>query len=390
MKPSFRIIEGQSQYGVFNSWQDALYREFSRLGIPAEKVPIAKSLARPFAPHEVSLGFNLTRQWSYERRMDRHVAWIVDHPSFQSNFFMASVTGFPVDYDRCVLGLVDEHWTRFAQEVYEFPHAHFLPHATSLEQAASPATTERKYDVVMFASFCDPDECRNNLFQFVDAQMPVCRPLIESYVHSFDYHVAPRLDEALLTAIRRLNFPAPVIKIFMSAVFPQLDLYHRYRNRLKLIRSLTKSSVHIFGNGPWRSVNLPSNIVIHDSVSHRQALEILKETRVLLNHVPTLTAGGHERVFDALASGCFVLSSPSSFLLRELGGQGGVAYFRADVDESSVDEMIRELLCNASLPDRISASQEIVFKKHHMGRRALQLCEIVTQRWPDVFGALQS
>ncbi|OGV46511.1 MAG: hypothetical protein A2X46_06140 [Lentisphaerae bacterium GWF2_57_35] len=371
---------------MFDSWQDALYREFLRLGVPAEKVPIAQSYARPAREQEVSLGFNLTRQWSREHRMTRHLAWLVDHPTFQSGFFMASITGMPVEYKRCVVCLVDEHWTEFAREIYEFPYACFLPHAASLERPVPPSGEGRKYEVVLFGSLCDQEEALTQLFKFVDEQMPACRALVEMFVNSFDYHLSPRLDEALLKAIRQMGFPAPVIKIFMSTVFPQLDLYHRYKNRLKLIRSLTKSAVHIFGNGPWKTLNLPSNIVVHDPIPHRQVLEVMQQARVLLNHAPTLISGGHERVFDALACGCSVLSTESSFLMRELGERNGVTYFRAGVDEDALDGRIQELLASPSLPDRVAASQEVVFRKHHMGIRALQLCQIVKNRWPEVFG----
>ncbi len=383
MRPRFKILQGQSQYGIFDSWQNALHRAMTRLGIPCELTPLSESYSTPYCEDEISLGFNLTRTWSREQAHRRHLAWVVDHPCFQATFFMAEATGFPVNYDACCMGSVDMHWAETARSIYGFPSIYFLPHATCLEAPVPPAGADRPLEVVFFGSLEDPEQCLAKLRGFVAAQMPDCTPLADALARDFQYGPAGELDSAVLAVLRAYRFPEKALRIFMSSIFPQLDLYHRYRSRLKVLKSLKTSRVDVYGSGPWSGAGLSENVAVHAPVSHAQALEIMRQARVVLHHAPTLAAGGHERVFDALASGCRVVSTASAFLQREFDGNGSVLFY---APEEGADSVLAEALASERAPETMEDAQARVFQRHDMAARARRLCELVSLRWPEVFG----
>ena len=153
---------------------------------------------------------------------------------------------------------------------------------------------------------------------------------------------------------------------------------------LRRFRSIRHHTVHVFGLEPWREIGLPPNIVVHDAVPYAEALNIMKQARVVLNHAPTLTGGGHERVFDALLSGCFVVSTGSEFLAAEFPGGEGIRFYSGDGLKSTTCSI--PCWTDSASCDRIRAAQKTVLFRHTMSSRAVELLTLIQERWPDRFG----
>jgi hypothetical protein len=126
-------------------------------------------------------------------------------------------------------------------------------------------------------------------------------------------------------------------------------------------------------------------VVVHPAVSHGEALAIMAQSKVVINHAPTLADGAHERVWDALAAGCCVLSTPSGFLHEELGGSRAIRFFEPDQPDS-LDEAIDAMLYGSDMPDAVETAQRDCLPRHTMKARAREIRRKIADHWPATFG----
>lgn len=385
MMPDIRILHGLSRYDIFRNWQSALRDSFDRLGVPASIMWIGRDDEPGSNGHTVTIGFNLVRHWSVSNLQRLHVAWTVDHPNFLGNFFLASRVRIPVNPDCCALGSVDFKWAQFAREVYGFPSIYFLPHASSQFFATEPDWSSRRYDAVFFGSLEQPENLVRNVHQKAQKYVPATWPFLQNLLENFRYSGGRSLDRWMWDTTRANRWSEDIARPFLSAFYPDIDSALRYRHRRETFRSVLRHTVHVFGQGPWREIGLPPNMVVHDAVSYAEALNIMKQARLVMNHAPTLTGGGHERVFDALLSGCFVVSTGSEFLAAEFPDGEGVRFYSGDGLE--IDDLLDSVLADPASCDRVRAAQKNVLLRHTMASRAVDLLTLIKERWPDRFGS---
>ncbi len=371
-----RMLEGQSRYDVFRQWQHALQHGFNALELRAPVVETALDTSYAGPSDFLTMGFNLVRKWTAANSTLPHFAWLVDHPVYHAMFFMPGASGMPANHDACLLGSVDYTWVRFAREVYGFPHIHFLPHGGSLNLARVPNWERRPLDVVFFGSCEDFETLTAELRTSAKALYPALQPLEQD----FHYGLQQSLDEQVWRTARGLFANTEQALFFLNAFFPLLDRLHRCRDRCATLQSISRHEVHVYGAGPWDQARLPDNFVVHPAVSYAEAIEIMGKAKVLLNHTPTLNGGAHERIFDALLSGCYVLTTPSDYLKHEMPFLPAVRFFRPE-KRALLDNTIEALLNDPGNRDRIRMSQALVMKKHHMFQRARVIVELIKERW---------
>jgi N-acetylneuraminate synthase len=384
MIEEMRILEGQSRYNIFTNWQQALQKALAQIGIRASIVPVTAPYSDREERRTLTLGFNLVRYWATENRNQPHFAWMVDHPVFMGAFYLSRFSRMPMNPDRCMVGSVDFKWTQFAREIFGFPHVHFLPHATVLDSPVTPNWRERSMDIVFFGSVEQPDDHIRQLRATLEKFSIPGGPILDRIIEGFSYADGRTLDMTTWELIRKLNWHRETALIFLNAFFPGLDNFHRYRSRIQTLASIRRHEVHVFGTGPWKSLHLPDNIIIHDPVPHSEALSIMRQARILLNHTPSLSGGAHERIFDAVASGCHVLTTPSDYLSAEFPGHTGISMY-GERERSNLDEMLNTILHDPAASTGIVAAQQTVFRRHSMAVRAARIRDIVQNRWPDLF-----
>ncbi len=372
MIDEIRILQGDSRYDVFRQWQQALQHGLQQMGVHARIVSVAEEATLPATDNTVSLGFNLVRQWTVAGRERRHVAWTVDHPAHVADFFFPQVSRMPVNPDRCLVASVDQYWAQFAREVYGFPRAGFLPHATACAAATAPDWSARAYDVVFIGSLAAPDRLAAELRKTAGPFQAVVDDLL-----GYRYDSGRRLDAALLDAGRRRGLAGGQLLFFFNAFFPLLDQYHRNRHRLEALQSLGRQAVHVFGDGDWSRVSLPAHVVRHPAVPFADVPGLLAQARVLLNSSPAHAGGAHERVFDALACGCAVLTTPSVFLAAEFGAGQGLAFYGAPGMPPPQDQAAAWLGDPARATAAVAAAQAQVMARHTMTARAADLLALI-------------
>jgi hypothetical protein len=182
------------------------------------------------------------------------------------------------------------------------------------------------------------------------------------------------LDIMLWQMGTEMGFSKEHICLMTNALFPLLDMYFRNVSRLAALRSIRQIEVHIFGKGPWRECGLGNNFHIHEPVPYTEVLDILSRTRILFNHTPTLHQGMHERILDALASGCAVLSTESAYLAEQFPFNPAIQTFSA-ANPQQANLLLRRMLRVAHPAARIRDAQDILARHHTMLSRARTIAE---------------
>lgn len=197
---------------------------------------------------------------------------------------------------------------RSSNPVYWFPHG--IAKETLEERRLHPWIPfhERPYDVVFLGSYIDHERERdmwNNLFSAADVnQLVSCA---QSALEDPSY---PFLSEtlSLIETTPSIRLPLEANTILASQLVNSVERYVRGLDRERLLSTFTGRTVHIFSaKEEWKEVR--SNYVFHEPVSFDQVCDVCAHARVVLNSVPTIRRGYHERLFLGLAAGATVVTS---------------------------------------------------------------------------------
>ncbi len=375
-----RLLAGGSQYGIFDHWQRALKSGFEANGVEADVLSIFQEAVLPPDDDVVSLGFNLIRHWEAPLvEQKRHVVWGVDNPAYCYPFFQEHLKKPNVEQST-LLGFVDRTRCRLADEVLGFSGARFLPHGASAPFCSAEDWGARPLDTVFFGSLGSLEESEQKLLKAAASLSSSAVGLMQAMIRDFTFESSVPSD-FIFWEILKKNLSAPVEplrRIFMFLFVP-LDRYLRIRHRIRFLSALKDTPIHIFGNGEWDQVELHGDSAVHEPLDHVQVCETMQRSKIVINNGPVFPEGSHERVFDALHSGCAVLSTPSLYFTEEFGDGSGVFICPAG-EEAGMSAQIADCL-GVDRREEIRAGQTRVCRAHTMTVRSRQILQMIERRW---------
>lgn len=298
-----------------------------------------------------------------------HISFLVD-PVFYSPYLVNSPYSIITCVDRSDLAAVRSN---------EFHNAFFWPHAVEKELSAKK-DTKRTYDVVFLGSCYDYESLRVSWKQRNPVEL---NKVLDDAIDIVFSHERESLAHALTQAWNASGLDPKGVD-FMTLYY-YLDNYTRGKDRVELIRSIKDAHVHIFGElSPDNAVGIlgwkqymssQPNVTVHKSVPFAEGLEIMKQSKIVLNSMPFFRDGTHERIFCALACGCLVITSESIYL-RELFRDGdGVVFYRSQ-HRPDVNGFINEMLKHEiKLQQAAERGRDIVMKHHTWDVRVQNLLE---------------
>lgn len=298
-----------------------------------------------------------------------HISFLVD-PVFYSTFLVESPYSIVTCVDRNDLAAIRSNG---------FPNAFFWPHAVERELAA-PRNAERPFDVVFLGSCYDYESLRVSWQQRNSAAF---NQVLDDAIDIVFSHEHISLAQALVQAWNASgNSPEGVD--FM-ALYYYLDNYTRGKDRVELIRSIKDIPVHVFGElSPDNAVGIlgwapylaaQKNVTIHPSVPFNEALQIMKQSKIVLNSMPFFRDGTHERIFTALACGCLSVTSESIYLREHFRDGEGIVFYSAK-HRSDVNAFINDILKHEHKREEAAAhGREKVLLHHTWDVRVAELLE---------------
>lgn len=360
----------RSQYGVLHHFTKKLYEAFNRIGVSCRILEAQRDNPRPFLekifadPPDCTLSFNGLLPDDEGRFFCDlvnipHVAFLVDSP----NHFFSLVKS-----PKTIITCVDKYSCDFFHGL-KSQQVLFTPHGVEKElQAGNDA--ERNYDVVMLSSCIDFEAIRNSWkSKFSSALCKVMDEAAEKTLNEVDLSFVQAFVSTLDARCKNHGDIDPK-KIDFIETFDLLEDYVKGKERFELLRSIKDARVDVFGSstddGGWSKYfgKKNSNIVIRDPVPYEQALEIMKQSKIVLNSCAWIKNGIHERILAAMLSGALTVVAENIYLRGNFrDGSELVFYKYSEMDQ--INEKINDYLAEEDKRRHVAAQGRQAVLKHH-------------------------
>jgi len=214
--------------------------------------------------------------------------------------------------------------------------SHWFPHAisqTDLDTFRSRPIiplNDRPYDIVLMGTCIDHHKEKKRWSSL----------FLPSIADDFEQMAERALEEpSFLLHVEVLNFieSTPSILAMLDAfgigvwdLVNSVERYMRGLDRERLLRSFPGRTIHLFSNEQtipdWVRALVGPTLLLHKEVPFSDAGDLCSQSRIVLNSMPMIRQGFHERLFLALASGATVVTTQTSALPSWLENAGALSY----------------------------------------------------------------
>lgn len=372
------MIQGESQYDAISCFMNDLADGFRQLGC---RVDILGGITKDaldrtiyFEEYDVVLSFLGITSVLYDA-INRNpntlfFLFLVDHPYYRYDWLAEQ-------HRNLIVSCIDRNHCNFLQKYYKNIDAvQFVPHGGNLSEKPPKPFADREIDVAFFGTCSASNEYKSIVDQMSEDIMKIMDATIARVMQGECIPAEEILIQELRSGGIELS-EAQLLELFVVLAFA--DTYIRAKQREKLILHLAKSGleVHVYGNG-WEKDELAQyeNIKCHGAVSYTEALDIMTNTKIVINKMPLFLDGSHERVFTAMLNGAVCCTDESGYWKQEfIDGESICFYDFQDLD--NLENIIKELLLNLDKAGKIAQNgYDIAIHKHQWKNRAEQILEI--------------
>ncbi|MBS0654267.1 MAG: hypothetical protein JSR46_00675 [Verrucomicrobia bacterium] len=371
----------KSKYGVLAAFTKGLQEAFRRAKIASRTFDILTQseghILSFFAKDmpDYTIGFNVVPQhMSFEQLGIPHVALIVDCATHYPEILESknAIAGF-VELDSCGF------YRQCGQKnVFFFPHAICQKQLKSVSQMS----VKRDLDVVMCGSYCDPEPIREGWKELLSKRAQDTLFDMAEQVLASDNLTHLQL---FVTEMEKHGFFADEIRDKEIPAFTMinwLEMYIRGVDRVRFIQAIDGYDVHIFGDQPERAkwekaLKGKKGLYFHDEVAYEALPDIFLRTRAVLNSMPTIKRGLHERLLMGLSQGASVLSNNNVFLANTFHHPKALLNIQLP-NYAQANELLAGAFANEEerLID-IEAAHEVIRREHTFDVRVKMLQDVL-------------
>lgn len=193
------------------------------------------------------------------------------------------------------ISCVDEEDVAFLHALH-FPKAFFLPHCADIKDF-TPVEKERIYEGVFFGSCTDYEKIEG---EWVERYPKKTQILLQEASRA----VLSIKTLTILKALSNLDVQEEDLPLFHHEV-------DRWTRSYARIDQLKNKEIHIWGKGPWKK--FCPKAICHPSVTFKETLKIMKESKFVFNSSPRFKFGSHERILTALMCGACPVTAQNGF-----------------------------------------------------------------------------
>ncbi len=291
-----------------------------------------------------------------------HFAYVVDSPNYFTRLVRSPLTK---------VSCTDENFCSYLKQ-YRKENVFFLPHGVDSE-LEKKVELERIYDVALLATCEDYEEMERGWKKcYPEGVGEILHEAADAYFASDALSHYQCLVNAIQTSTRK-GYVFPKEEVDLVVLIDQLEHYITGKHRTEMARAITSAPLHVFGD-PLTKRGWPDllkgqkNVVFHKGVSFKEADQVLRQSKVVLNSMPLQRRGSHERFLLAIGCGAKLISSPSTYLEKEFPEESGLCYFR---DTKKLDETAQKFLLKPLTG--IKKAKEELFLHHTWEARVAKL-----------------
>ncbi len=385
MQKAFAIIKGGSQYDTLRVFSDCLKEEFEKLG---HRVLVFDLLAGAEAMNDVlhqCIGLKIDALISFnavgidckagdlmiaELLDTKFYAYLVDHPMHHSSRLTR------MSRDLRVITMDYEHNAYINRYLKHIDEAYMIPLGAMRAQNVKPYA-KRNIDVMFSGTYTPPEMIAERINQNDSSIKMVAWGVINKMLSDSKLN-----EENALKGYLKENGLAEMLDAvpdFMENLL-DIDFYVRALRRHRVIEYLTEHDikVDVYGNG-WENFKCQKrrNLIHHPAVSYTESLEIMADSKIVLNVMPEFKRGSHDRVVCAMANEAVSVTDRSSWLDASFKEDEEVIFY--DIDNlAALTDKIRYILDNSDTAECIAMKGcERVENEHMWEHRAKELLSVM-------------
>lgn len=323
------ITIGGSKYDVFVAFANAFGDAFKTLGHDVfiinfsapdlqTQLPQAFGVKPDFIFAVNSTGSDLFH--SLFNKLDTSFfAFMVDNPVYHFDRLNGKIARHIVSYvDRSYLRFHRQYLPKNIPCVF-LPHGGFAP-ANETEEIN---LEERPIPVLFTGSYWDPAQYESILNQMPQHAAEITRETMDLVLARdnlpMDLALEATLQKKGITNANRDELGKLLILI---------SNYIRAHRRLECIKACTKSDfkVHVYGHH-WNQSPLKDKLVIHPSVNIYESLELMRQSKIVLNISAVVPDGSHERIYSSMLHGAVAMTDQNDYLLSHLDHEKDALFY---------------------------------------------------------------
>jgi len=374
-----------SQYGVLHHFTLKMHEALLRSGVRSRILEAQKNNPKPFLSElfkevpDCTLSFNgllpdNEGRFFCDLVKIPHVACTVDSPN---GFFSLANSPYTI------ITSVDRNACDFFRGIHA-QHILFMPHGVEKHLNIKSESDSRPYDVIMLSSAIDSDEVRDRWRK--KFPKPLCKVIEDAAELALSDQKTPYVQAFVIMLDKYVSEGAPLdpAKIEFIDILDELETYIRGRDRLELVKAIKDAKVHIFGSSSstagWKKLlkDQHPNIVIHDGVPYDQAIELMHQSKIVLNSCAWIKNGTHERILTGLNAGAVVITAENTYMKEFFTDGVNIAYYRYR-HWDDVNQTVNQLLSDETKRKEIAAAgREQVLHHHTWDHRVAVLLKELT------------
>ncbi len=377
-----------SQYGAISYFINQMIEGFKACGINADVIKYVdldeaghlKGLTDSDLIFSFNGGVNDLGEFRESFNRDGIPCWIymLDHPYHHydrfSNIRRKQIVSV---MDRKHLEYLENHYPEIGCKV-------FVAHGGSAAERMDIAFKDKCYDIVFFGTYTKPQSCMDCFDKYDETMKKLLIKIADDVWNgketTLEDSVTHNFNENHILEKHLFENQGAIVDIMPYLC--GLDGYIRNKKRDLLIRTALKAGyeVHVFGIG-WEDFEdyEGNNLYIHDNVDYAESLDIMANSKIVLNNMPLLTDGSHDRIFSALACGGICLTDANPYLKENfIDGQDLFYYDWNSISE--MPQMIKKIMTGSINADEvIKSGRKKVLEKHMWYHRAKEILEYCRQ-----------
>ena len=350
------VLKGFSRYNVLRLAADEMIDAFLYLGYDVTEADIADgdyvNTFRTAFEQQYDLIFSFQALYLDLRLKDNAssfmaslntpvFAHIVDHPIYHS------LRLAPSQGDTIHLGCIDHNHYQYIRKYY--PHiknVYYLTHGGFTPITDIPYE-DRYFEVYFPSSYSKPETSIIKMEALPAVYCNLAKQLTDQMLKNPLLTLQVALDQYF----ERINFECSSEEFteIMNLMSP-VDQYIRSYTRDQLLRSILDHGIHITVSGDGWEEFIPDehhnlSILSNEGLDIRDTLSIMGNSKMVLNHIPTLQNGMHERIFSTMRCGSISITNNYPIVSEEFVNHKNILLYE-QCDLQSLAESIIYYLNN--------------------------------------------
>ncbi len=377
------ILKGQSRYDVLRIFSDTMASAFKKLGNDVEifdgtvEDVTAQLQHTKLQYYDLVFSFNGIMVDSCDIILNNpdtlFWSFLVDHPYYHH-------IRLRVPHKNHIVSCIDHTHVQYLKQYYpNIKASYFMPHGGNVPSTPLKDYNDRKYNVVFLGSYSDTQPLETSISQLPDLVKMIVNEVIKNY---YSIWTEP-LENLYQYEFKKyqLDLSKEELSAFLNEI-SYVDEYIRAINRELILNTLTANGivVDVFGAN-WEHYECPNpeNLRIHGHLGYTEALEVMCNSKLVLNPLPLFTNGSHERVFTSMLCGAVCVSEQNMYLSKEFTDGENIAFFQMQ-NLLQLPKIIQALLDHPSEAASIAEKGHALAAEHHTWeKRAEDLLEIASQ-----------